>query len=315
MSAEQLPFPRGADGPSMLAWAKALVNSLSRRFVAAEDTITHVVEEQIGKLDSTIEEMVKDTIDPLVQDQSEALAALAAYAEDVQQQIDDADGFAQEVFDLYQQAAQARHAALAQHYLTEAVSRLEQHVRIAEDEVRAEQINTVAAYLAGTSATITDIETAVANGEDSVATKISQVSSQAGGNSAAISTLQESVGGIEARWGVAIDLNGHVVGLVQLSGDQSGSTFVVVADKFIISHPGDAGKTTTPFVVGMVNGVSTVGINGNLVVDGSILARHIAVGTLSAIAADIGTVTAGVLKSADNKFVIDLNNKTIEILP
>lgn len=286
VSAEHLPFPRSGEPSSLLAWAKALVNTLSRRFVQTEGTITKVVEE---------------TIDPLVEDQSKALDALAQYAEDVQQQITEANGFAQDVFDLYQQAAQARHAALAQHYLTEAVSRLEQHVRISEDQVTAQNINTVAAYLAGTAATIETIQQAVVNGEDSVAQKIETVESQAAGNSAAITTIQESINGIEARWGIAIDLNGRVVGLVQLDGSASGSTFTVVADKFVISHPSASGTTITPFVVGMVNGVSTVGINGNLVVDGSILARHLNVGTLSAISANIGTVTAGIIRSADGK--------------
>ena len=37
------------------------------------------------------------------------------------------------------------------------------------------------------------------------------------------------------------------------------------------------------------------------------------INSLSSIAVDAGTITAGVLKSSDNKFVIDLNNKTISI--
>lgn len=299
-SGEHLPWPRAGDPGSLLAWAKALVQSLSRRFVQTEAVVTKVVEE---------------TIDPLVEDQTQALEAMQNYAAEVEQMIADAGGVAQGVYNLYQQAAAARHASLAQHYLTEAVARLEQHVRRSEDEVRARQINTVAAYLAGTAATIETIEQAVVNGEDSIAQKIETVESQAAGNSAAITTIQESINGIEARWGIAIDLNGRVVGLVQLDGSASGSTFTVVADKFIIAHPTDSGQLMTPFVVGMVNGVSTVGINGNLVVDGSILARHLNVGTLSAISANIGTVTAGKLQSADEKFVIDLDNKTIEILP
>src|SRR5690606_31496835 len=255
-SGEHLPWPRAGDPGSLLAWAKALVQSLSRRFVQTEAVVTKVVEE---------------TIDPLVEDQTQALEAMQNYAAEVEQMIADAGGVAQGVYNLYQQAAAARHASLAQHYLTEAVARLEQHVRRSEDEVRAQQINTVAAYLAGTAATIETIEQAVVNGEDSIAQKIETVESQAAGNSAAITTIQESINGIEARWGIAIDLNGRVVGLVQLDGSASGSTFTVVADKFIIAHPTDSGQLMTPFVVGMVNGVSTVGINGNLIVDGSIL--------------------------------------------
>ena len=37
------------------------------------------------------------------------------------------------------------------------------------------------------------------------------------------------------------------------------------------------------------------------------------INNLSSIKADVGTVTAGVLRSSDSKFVIDLNNKTISI--
>lgn len=41
-------------------------------------------------------------------------------------------------------------------------------------------------------------------------------------------------------------------------------------------------EVVAPFVIGDVNGISTVGINGNLVVDGSILARHIAAESITA---------------------------------
>src|SRR5690606_40797766 len=122
-----------------------------------------------------------------------------------EQQIADAGGVAQRAYNLYQQAAAARHASLAQHYLTEAVARLEQHVRQSEDEVRAQQINTVAAYLAGSSATIETIEQAVATGQQSVAQQISTVASQAQGNSSAIIELAESVVGIADCCGVAVD--------------------------------------------------------------------------------------------------------------
>src|SRR5690606_17634798 len=117
--------------------------------------------------EAVVTKVVEETIDPLVEDQTQALEAMQNYAAEVAQMIAEAGGIAQEAYDLYQQAAQARHAALAQHYLTEAVSRLEQHVRISEDQVTAQNINTVAAYLAGTAATIETIQQAVVNGEDS----------------------------------------------------------------------------------------------------------------------------------------------------
>lgn len=51
----------------------------------------------------------------------------------------------------------------------------------------------------------------------------------------------------------------------------------------------------------------------DIILDGTVTAPKLDVTELSAISADIGTATAGVIKSADDKFVIDLNNKTITI--
>lgn len=91
-----------------------------------------------------------------------------------------------------------------------------------------------------------------------------------------------------ARWGISINGNGQVIGLVKLDGSATGSTFTVVADKFVVAHPAAPGTTIAAFVVGLVDGEPTVGINGNLVVDDTILARHISVSSLDAISASFG---------------------------
>src|SRR5262245_52752092 len=67
---------------------------------------------------------------------------------------------------------------------------------------------------------------------------------------------------ISAVWGVSVSINNQVVGMVKLDGSASGSNFVVVADKFLVAHPSVPGTTIAAFVVGLVDGVSTVGING-----------------------------------------------------
>lgn len=71
-----------------------------------------------------------------------------------------------------------------------------------------------------------------------------------------------------ARWGVNVDVNGHVAG-IQLNADDTGtSEFTVLADNFRVYK---SGYLSSPmFTVGPVNGVTTVSINGNLVVDGTI---------------------------------------------
>lgn len=77
--------------------------------------------------------------------------------------------------------------------------------------------------------------------------------------------------------------------------DQTVDGFGIVADNFYVTSPGLDDKI--PFIVGEVDGVSTIGINGEMVVDGTIYANAIGVDTLSAISANIGTITAGVLQS------------------
>jgi hypothetical protein len=58
--------------------------------------------------------------------------------------------------------------------------------------------------------------------------------------------------------------------------DGTGSSeFVILANKFQVVDPSDTLDPKTVFTVGNINGVSAVGINGDLIIDGSILARNI----------------------------------------
>lgn len=112
---------------------------------------------------------------------------------------------------------------------------------------------------------------------------------------------------------IKVDVDGRVVGIgMAVVNGESGPSgdLVIYADRFAVVTPAaDPGETpTVPFVVGNVNGVSTVGVNGQLVVDGSIYgysiaadqitADHMSVLQLSAISADMGTVTAGTFRTA-----------------
>lgn len=71
-----------------------------------------------------------------------------------------------------------------------------------------------------------------------------------------------------SRWGVNVNANGHVAG-IQLNADDTGtSQFTVLADNFRVFKSGNLSNPM--FDVGTVAGVTTVGIRGNLVVDGTI---------------------------------------------
>lgn len=68
------------------------------------------------------------------------------------------------------------------------------------------------------------------------------------------------------------------------------------------------------YIANAAIGSAQVGtLTANNIAAGAITAAKINVASLSSIAADVGTLTAGVLKSPDNKFIIDLNNKQIYI--
>lgn len=86
-------------------------------------------------------------------------------------------------------------------------------------------------------------------------------------------------------------------------------------------------------VVGNVDGEASVGIDGNLVVDGTILARQLSadsvtadkiaanqitadkmnVSSLSSVVANLGTITAGIAKSSDGRLIVDFDNKWIRV--
>jgi len=102
-------------------------------------------------------------------------------------------------------------------------------------------------------------------------------------NTALIQTNASSIDGIMAKYTVKIDNNGVVAGYGLISEPNDGeivSEFGVMADSFFVAKPGYENRV--PFVVGTVDGVDTVAINGNLVVDGTILGRSIAADQITA---------------------------------
>ena len=86
-----------------------------------------------------------------------------------------------------------------------------------------------------------------------------------------------------SRWGVqttAIGGGKTAVAGIQLNSDSTGtSEFTVLADNFRVYK---SGYTSSPmFSVGTVNGTTTVAINGNLVVDGTITTKGVADNAIS----------------------------------
>ncbi|WCD44164.1 putative tail protein [Xylophilus phage Lumi] len=134
-------------------------------------------------------------------------------------------------------------------------------------------------------ASITAFAEASANRDSALTTRIDNLTSTVGQNSVNISTTQTAVvnaqNQINGAYTVAIgtDLGGRkvVTGFtLQSNGEQT--EFLVQAQRFAVSAGGTADAKQYVFVVGNVNGVPTVTVAGNLIADGSILARSLNIG-------------------------------------
>lgn len=151
--------------------------------------------------------------------------------------------------------------------------------RTTADSALQSQITTVAATTNTTAAAIQTEATARANGDSANATLINQVQARLDTGDYAAVKIQSSasanaITGLNAKYSVQVDANGGVVGIMLNSTGVGTGSFIVSADTFKVYKPG---YTAMPmFQVGTVNGVTAVGVNGNLVVDGTIVTRGIA---------------------------------------
>lgn len=116
---------------------------------------------------------------------------------------------------------------------------------------------------------------------------------------ASVNSVAEAVanveGVVEASYVLVLNANDRIVGYRLATDAEGNDEFDILSSRFRIVNADSDGNVIVPFVVGNINGTPSVGINGNLIVDGSILARHIQVATLAAVSADLGEVTAGLI--------------------
>ncbi|WP_338633279.1 host specificity factor TipJ family phage tail protein [Afipia carboxidovorans] len=118
--------------------------------------------------------------------------------------------------------------------------------------------------------------------------------------------IEDVDGRVSGMVSLLIDNNGYVSGTIQ-NNDGTESSFTVLASEFFVVAPGVGDGEPIPlFLVQEVDGQAAVTINGDVLADGSITARALNVATLSAITADAGTVTAGIIQSANGKYINNL---------
>ncbi len=143
----------------------------------------------------------------------------------------------------------------------------------------------------------------------SMSRKIERVRKVLDGTAVSVTELLEVTDGLVGRWAITVDVDGRILGAVELAGGPGvSSSFRVLADNFSISSPGE--DDLVPFVV--IPGVG-IFLDGVFIKDGTITAEKISALELSAITANIGLITAGRLQNAANTSFLDLNTGDFQL--
>ena len=125
-----------------------------------------------------------------------------------------------------------------------------------------------------------------------------------------IDTVDGEIDNLEAEYFVRLDVNGNVSGFGLVNSGTS-NEFKILADKFTIIDPlVPAGASQgAPFSVSQgVTSMQNVTIAGSLIVDDTITADKVQVTDLSAISANLGTVTAGTLQTATSGYRVEISD-------
>lgn len=158
-------------------------------------------------------------------------------------------------------------------------------VRATEDEALAQQVTALSVQVnEDIAAALQTEQTARADADSALASSIETVTTTVGEHTASLSTIQSSVDGVKLEYGVIGTIDGVtggflVTGVKQLDGSVS----------------------------------FDMKIQGNLIVNGSLSADKMATNFLSAYVGSFNTLTAGIIKSTDNKMVMNLANRTLII--
>ena len=170
-------------------------------------------------------------------------------------------------------------------------------------------------------ASIAELRSVMADDEAAFAEFQTMVSATFGPDFSSVDTVSKAFAGVNgvlaAAWSVTVNVNNHVAGIQLINGGQKNSAFIVTADTFQVALPGAGGgdgDPTSVFTIGTFAGVPKVGINGDLILTGTITASMMNVGSLSAITVDAGNIRAGTLSDPNSaKMMVDLNNGFIDI--
>lgn len=171
--------------------------------------------------------------------------------------------------------------------VSEALSRTSIDKRIVRSDIVASS-DRAAAEISRVEQVAVDAEAAVANLEETVGAEFGPVKAQVITNTSAIATID---GYAASQWSVLTDVNGNVAGLVLFNEGASKTSFDVIADAFRVCWPGVSGGDYVPvFTIANVSGSAKLALRGDMLVDGTIVARMVQAGAITAVAIEAGSI-------------------------
>lgn len=177
------------------------------------------------------------------------------------------------------------------------------------------------AQIGNTQAALVIEQLARATGDSANASSISTLLARLDtGDFAAVkeesSATVDALGNVEAKWGIKVETMADGVraaaGLQLMAGTDGETVFAILANKLLIYKPDGSGVPKQIVTLGNVNGATALGLDGNLIIDGSIVARSLSVTELSAITAALGTVTTGRMQNTGNTNFMNLDATGIQ---
>lgn len=159
---------------------------------------------------------------------------------------------------------------------------------------------TLAAQVDATAAALTSEQTTRATADSAQASSISTLQARLDtGDYATVKTTAtataNALGDVEAKWGVQVQTMADGVraaaGIELLAGTDGETVFAILANKLLIYKPDGTGVPKQIVTLGTVNGLTALGLDGNLIIDGSIVARSLAAESVTADKIVAGAIT------------------------
>ncbi|MFI8680845.1 hypothetical protein ACIGFJ_00615 [Brevundimonas diminuta] len=120
------------------------------------------------------------------------------------------------------------------------------------------------------SASVVDERTARINGDNALSQTLQTVQNTVGAHTASITTLSEVTDGLNARWSIVLNSNGHITGITANNNGSFGSLAFVADEMSFVAPGGGSPVKIMSLVNGRVRFNSNVEIYGDLLVTGSI---------------------------------------------